>query len=231
MGIGGEQGVIGYRIVSIDNGSPMSKLGIEPMLNFVLYSDQDPPFNEFIAEHENRQVKLTIFNIVTREAKKVAVIPKKWNGPGLLGATFRRENHLTAHLRTFRILHFYVDGPMFKAGLKTKKDYILGNSDVVLKNLEEFIKYISEHEKELLEFYVYNSGEMRVRKVVLRPDKEWGGPGLLGGDIGFGGEHIIPFNIPKNNINNENEANKEEAIIDKENVKETLSEVKKEDES
>eukprot|EP00826_Nyctotherus_ovalis_P017053 TRINITY_DN14985_c0_g1_i17.p1 TRINITY_DN14985_c0_g1~~TRINITY_DN14985_c0_g1_i17.p1 ORF type:complete len:270 (+),score=59.58 TRINITY_DN14985_c0_g1_i17:142-951(+) len=224
MGVGGEYGVIGYRVVSVDNGSPMSKFGIEPMTTFILYSDQHPPFSEFIGENENRPVSLTLFNMITRERKEIDLIPQKWSGPGLLGATLRLENYLTAHLRTFRVLHFYVDSPMHKAGLKTKKDYILGNANAVLKNIEEFIEYISEHDKELLEFYVYNSDEKRVRKIILRPDKDWGGPGLLGGDLGFGGEHTLPLNVTntqpsaKTLTSNSKEEAKESSFRESENA-------------
>ena len=131
MGAGNDHTIIGYRIVRIDSGSPMSKLNLEPMLNFILYSDQNPPFGEFIASNENKKITLTIFNIITRDTREVTLIPKKWTGEGLLGATLRQEEYLLAHTRVLRVLNIYNNSPLSKAGLKPKTDYILGNDKVL----------------------------------------------------------------------------------------------------
>eukprot|EP01022_Parablepharisma_sp_SALTPOND_P002752 TRINITY_DN1111_c0_g1_i1.p2 TRINITY_DN1111_c0_g1~~TRINITY_DN1111_c0_g1_i1.p2 ORF type:complete len:450 (+),score=43.76 TRINITY_DN1111_c0_g1_i1:2551-3900(+) len=198
MGAANEGSALGYRIVSVDPGSPISQFPIEPMLDFIVYPEQGSPtetasFEEFLVKNENNPTTLTLYNIASRKMRKISIVPRKWDGKGLLGATIRLEDYSMAHKRVLRVLNIYVGSPLHKAGFKVKKDYIVGDDKTGFKSIDDFSEFIAQHDKQELEFSVYNSDEGKVRKVTLRPDKDWGGSGFLGGDIGFGELHVLPI--------------------------------------
>ena len=193
----------GYRITKVYQDSPLSSLPIEPMLDFLIYSGEenphDPPlpFNEYIAKNENKEIDLTFFNIATQCKWKAKVTPKKWGGRGLLGININQEDYMTAHTRVLRVLNFFVNSPLHKAGFKSLTDYILGLERHSFTDLDEFTNFVRDHNKEEIELYVYNSTDGSVRSVKLVPDKNWGGSGYLGGDIGVGHLHSLPTRTGK----------------------------------
>lgn len=196
MGAADEPARMGYRILSVDPGSPMSALRIAPMLDFIVYPDlveQDViPFEEYLSLSENKQISLTLYNIITRSSRQAKIVPRKWDGPGLLGATIRLEDYAVAHERVMRVLNIYMDSPLHRAGLHPMKDYILGTDGASFKSPEEFSEFVQRHNRISFDVYVYNSEENVVRKATLRPDDQWGGKGTLGGDIGFGENNFLP---------------------------------------
>ncbi len=194
MGAGNEPMKLGYRIISVDPGSPVSVHPVEPMLDFIVYPTEKETlsFEDFLVKNENQPITLTLYNIVTRKIREIVITPHKWEGKGLLGTTIRLEDYAMAHTRVLRVLNFYVDSPLHKAGFKAKKDYILGDDKTGFKTIDDFSQFITEHDKKPIDLFVYNSDEGKVRKVTLVPDKDWGGSGLLGGDIGFGELHELP---------------------------------------
>jgi len=200
MGAGNEpENNNGYRVTQVYKDSPVSSLPIEPMLDFIIYSGEedphDPPFSfhEYIAKNENKEISLTFYNITTQHTWSAKVTPRRWGGKGLLGININKEDHTTAHIRVLRVLNFFVNSPLHKAGFRPITDYILGLENHSFKDLNEFADFIQEHNKEEIELCVYNSADFSVRTVKLIPDKDWGGTGYLGGDIGFGHLHSLPI--------------------------------------
>ncbi len=133
---------MGYRIISVDAGSPIASHNVEPMLDFIVYPDsgvqagEETSFEEFLGKNENRQIDITLYNIATRRVRKIQIVPKKWSGNGLLGATIRLEDFANAHTRVMRVLNIYLNSPLHHAGLQPKKDYILGTEKHCLQSGE-----------------------------------------------------------------------------------------------
>ena len=192
MGPGGDA-QMGYRIISIDSGSPLSNLGIEPMLDYIVYTDPKTSFEEYLSNNEDKEIKIKLYNIITKAFRELSITPRKWQGDGLLGVNVVYEDYSTAHARVIHVLSFYANSPLHKAGFINFKDYILGTNEHGFDNINQFKECIENHDKEDLTLYVYNSEKQKVRKLVLRPDKDWGGVGSLGGDIGFGALHVLPY--------------------------------------
>eukprot|EP00826_Nyctotherus_ovalis_P012484 TRINITY_DN13307_c0_g1_i4.p2 TRINITY_DN13307_c0_g1~~TRINITY_DN13307_c0_g1_i4.p2 ORF type:complete len:205 (+),score=56.19 TRINITY_DN13307_c0_g1_i4:155-769(+) len=200
MGANANTEGLGYRITSIDPDSPLSNLGIEPMLDFIVYADVVTPFEEYLSNNENKETTIKLYNIVTREFRELTATPRKWQGEGLLGVNVRFEDYVTAHARAIHVLNFYVNSPLHKAGFVNYKDYILGTDESGFDSIEQFKKCIASHDKKDVTLWVYNAEERKVRKTTLRPDKDWGGQGMLGGDIGFGALHSLPSIIASEGV-------------------------------
>jgi len=203
MGASSESPKSGYRVEKLYKDSPASALPVEPMLDFVIYpSSSDPaeqaiPFNKFILQNENKEIELTFYNIASQAFWKGKIVPCKWSGKGLLGMSINFDDYTTAHARVLRVLNFFVNSPLHKAGLRSKTDYILGTENKQFGDLDEFTSFIKENNKQNVELYVYNSEEEKMRTVILVPDKEWGGSGFLGGDIASGHLHSLPMRKEK----------------------------------
>jgi len=203
--MGNEQATTGFRVVKVKANSPASNLGIEPMLDFLIYPPFEndkvfPPFNQFISSNENKEITLAFFNIASQSYWRGKITPRKWEGEGLLGLTINQDDYKTAHTKVIRVLKFFVNSPMHKAGFKSDTDYILGTEHLTFNDMDEFTSFIKHNNKKPVELAVYNSTEQKVRTVTLTPDSEWGGAGLLGGDIGFGHVHSLPMRpLPEQN--------------------------------
>ncbi len=186
----------GYRILGIDEGGPMSGLALEPMLDFIVYPDtrenEGRSFSAVLDASRDSALELSVYNLASQSVRKVIVTPKNWNGRGLLGIRAREENFATAHVRVMRVLSFLPCSPLQKAEFVPMKDYILGTTERVFADLDEFESFIQQHNGEALDLWVYNSSSDSVRMVRITPDSRWGGDGFLGGDIGFGTAHAIP---------------------------------------
>lgn len=188
----------GYRILSVLPESPMSNLGVEPMLDFIILTGEEEiaiGFNSFVARLENKEVELTFYNIASRLKWKAKVTPRKWKGMGLLGVDLREEDFTTAHSRVLRVLNFFVNSPLQKAGFKSFSDFILGTEHYVFQDIQDFENFIRKHDNDLVKLYVYNSEDCNIRIVELTPNKRWGGSGYLGGDIGSGHLHSLPMRV------------------------------------
>ncbi len=196
--MGNEHATAGYRVVKVKPNSPASTLPIEPMLDFLIYppfeaAESAPPFNEFITSHEGKEIELTFFNIASQKSWKGKLIPRKWEGEGLLGLTINQEDYATAHTKVLRVLNFFVNSPLHKAGFKSYTDYILGTEHYTFNDMDEFTEFVKHNEKKPIDLFVYNSEQGKVRALTLVPDSHWGGSGYLGGDIGFGHLHSLPI--------------------------------------
>jgi hypothetical protein len=195
MGNGSETMSKGFRILSVLPESPMSVLKIEPMLDFIIFPgevNQIMSFDAFIAQNENKEVEFNFYNVASQTIWKGKITPRKWKGKGLLGVNIREEDYTTAHSRAIRVLNFFMNSPLHKAGFKPFSDYILGTQFLAFEDLEEMQNYVRAHDNQPIEIVVYNSDDGKCRNVILTPNKKWGGTGSLGGDIGYGHLHSLP---------------------------------------
>lgn len=198
----------GYRILSVDENSPISELPVEPMLDFILYpppkpsnsttpDDQWPRFEEWIRTSEGKEVEMWFYNMASQSKWNAKITPRKWSGKGLLGANIHFESYTDAQSNVIKVLSIYVNSPMHKAGLIIHKDYLLGTEQDHFTSIEEFSMFIQAHNKMTFDVWVYNSDTGLARKVALTPDNDWGGSGYLGGDIGMGQLNTIPTRMGK----------------------------------
>eukprot|EP00826_Nyctotherus_ovalis_P045293 TRINITY_DN4996_c0_g1_i10.p2 TRINITY_DN4996_c0_g1~~TRINITY_DN4996_c0_g1_i10.p2 ORF type:complete len:236 (-),score=58.88 TRINITY_DN4996_c0_g1_i10:93-800(-) len=195
--MGNKDSRIGYRIMKIKDNSPAVGSSVESMLDFLLYPPPDaksscPSFSEYVTSNENKEIELSFYNIATRKVHKCRITPRKWEGEGLLGFEINEEDYLVAHNRVIRILDFFLNSPLYKAGFQPNTDYIIGTENFIFDGVEEFTTYIQRNNKKAVDLQVYSSKEGKVRSLTLTPDVEWGGSGYLGGDIGIGHLHSLP---------------------------------------
>lgn len=190
---------VGYRVLSVSDSGPMAAAGANPMLDFIIYPDDKPcsdalglTLEETVLRNLGKALDLTLYNVASRSKRKIRVVPRLQDKSGALGATVRAENYLTAHLRVLHVISCLPGGPLAAAGFLPRKDYILGAEDRGFGDLDEFKDFIRAHDKNSVGLLVYNVDTNQVRKVSLTPDKDWGGEGFLGGDIGYGLAHALP---------------------------------------
>jgi C-terminal processing protease CtpA/Prc len=70
-----DQAHIGYRVVSVQAGSPAEQAGIEPQIDFIKYN----PFqehggkllSEYLTENEGREVMIPVYNLIQQGTRTV----------------------------------------------------------------------------------------------------------------------------------------------------------------
>lgn len=112
--------------------------------------------------------------------------------PSLLGLTLRPCAPHLALSSVWHILDILESSPAESAGLVPFGDYVIGWAGGVLRNEGDFYELVESHEGRPLRLYVYNADYDHTREVIIVPNREWGGEGLLGCGVGFGLLHRIP---------------------------------------
>jgi GRASP55/65 PDZ-like domain len=122
-------------------------------------------------------VYIVVWNIKSQCARLVDIIPSdNWGGAGLLGVTIRLDNYAGAEDRLVRVLS--IDSPKSPAaiaGLVPEKDFILGTTHQTLDSVDQLASVLHQYEDNIVELYVYNTEDDRVRVVALVPTKTWDG--------------------------------------------------------
>mmetsp|Transcript_4918 Transcript_4918/g.11486 ORF Transcript_4918/g.11486 Transcript_4918/m.11486 type:complete len:386 (+) Transcript_4918:46-1203(+) len=206
--MGGNQSVEvgGFRIFKVNNGSPAAEAGLEVFFDFIVEINgvqMDPDqatFARAIQEAENQRTKLVVHNIRTHTAREVYVTPRRWGGAGLLGAVVRYDSLESAEGQGMRVLSIFPKSPAEAAGLVPNKDFLLGTTEVMFRDMDELTEVVNLYMGKELKVYVYNTEAESIREVVIVPSLEWGGDGAIGADIRTGLLHRIPaprrpFNI------------------------------------
>ena len=97
----------GYRVLNIQENSPISHTNIHEMVDFLWYDPEsvhDPTFSEILQKHENETIEITVYNMINREKRQVEICPNKnWGGDSLLGWSLRFEDYKDAHLKVFYV--------------------------------------------------------------------------------------------------------------------------------
>ncbi len=134
--------------------------------------------------------------------KDVPVVPsREWSSvgsssssaqPSLLGLSLRfcDPSHSLTHV--WHILDILEGSPAESAGLVPYGDFIIGWTGGALRGEGEFYELIEAHADKALRLYVYNADYDHTREVIIVPNREWGGEGLLGCGVGYGLLHRIP---------------------------------------
>ena len=141
----------------------------------------------------------------TRLTPDVRVVPSRaWSEagtkgtaqPSLLGLTLRLCNPTVSISHVWHILDVLEGSPADSAGLVPYGDYIIGWTGGPLQSEADFFQLIEQHAGRNVAMYVYNSDYDHTREVVIMPNRDWGGEGLLGCGVGYGLLRTFPLAHP-----------------------------------
>ncbi|CAK0883411.1 unnamed protein product [Prorocentrum cordatum] len=182
----------------VNAGSPAAEAGLEVFFDFIveisgvkMAADQSV-FFEKIREAEGIGATLVVHNIRTHKSRSVTVYPRKWGGAGLLGAVVRYDSLESTDNQGIRVLDVFENSPAKAAGLIPYKDYLLGTTEVMFRDLDELVEIVNLCLGRSIQIYVYNSDTEQIREASLIPNDKWGGGGAIGADIRSGLLHRIP---------------------------------------
>ena len=134
-----------------------------------------------------------VWNIKSKTQRVIQLTPSNnWNGTGLLGVTIRADDYAQAEDKLLRILDVEKNSPAAIAGLTPLTDYLLGTSTESFENEDILAEVLQKQVDKVFEVYVYNTETDVVRVVSIMPTLSWGGPGLLGCEVGRGYLHRLP---------------------------------------
>ncbi|CAE7535505.1 GORASP2 [Symbiodinium sp. KB8] len=188
----------GFRIFKVNPGSPAAEAGLEVFFDFIVEIDgvhmdaDQATFASAIQEAENQRTKLVVHNIRAHTARDVYVTPRRWGGAGLLGAVVRYDTLESAEGQGMRVLSVFPNSPAEAAGLVPNKDFLLGTTEVMFRDMDELTEVVNLYMGTELKIYVYNIEAENIREVVIVPSTQWGGDGAIGADIRTGLLHRIP---------------------------------------
>ncbi|KAL9931667.1 hypothetical protein V8E36_009453 [Tilletia maclaganii] len=136
--------------------------------------------------------------------------------PSLLGLSLRLCDPSQALSAVWHVLDILEGSPAALAGLVPYGDYVIGwagasgrdrasaattattpggpGDDAVppLRGEGDFYELVERYINRPLRLYVYNSDFDHTREVIIIPNRDWGGEGLLGCGVGYGLLHRIP---------------------------------------
>ncbi|EGO24027.1 hypothetical protein SERLADRAFT_470650 [Serpula lacrymans var. lacrymans S7.9] len=206
-------------VLRVTPSSPASQTSIEPFFDFIIgfegdsfisHNDIDVAELETIVEkHENRTLNLLVWNNKTRQTRVLPIVPSRtWSlardgasgtkdpeaapQPSLLGLSMRMCEFESATDNVWHVLEVLEGSPAESAGLVPYGDWIIGWSGGVLSAENDFYDVVESHVDKPLRVYVYSHDFDNLREVVLVPNRQWGGEGLLGCVFGYGLLHRIP---------------------------------------
>ena len=183
--------VTALRVVSVSPGSPGSELEI--FFDYILAVNnerclQSGDFADKIFESENTEISLSVFSSRTGIFRIVSVVPRRWNGHGLLGAGVIEE--VIGEEGGLQVVNIRKGSVADKVGLVPFMDWVIAWDGGLLKNLNDLDEVI-ERESEIC-FWVYNkNGD--IRRV------EFNEP--FGCEFAVGAIHDIPLKLDNIDIN------------------------------
>eukprot|EP01130_Rhizamoeba_saxonica_P002114 TRINITY_DN11922_c0_g1_i1.p1 TRINITY_DN11922_c0_g1~~TRINITY_DN11922_c0_g1_i1.p1 ORF type:complete len:238 (-),score=41.12 TRINITY_DN11922_c0_g1_i1:38-751(-) len=202
MGNNNSLPTVGYHVLQVAPNSPAEYAGIEAYFDFIVSVNgtviqNDDIFFSTIAKNIGNEVTLNLYNTNSKEYRDVVLSPSNtWGGAGSAGLSVRISDFTVATEHVWHILEVQKNSPASHAGLESFTDYIVGSPDVVINSCEEFYTMVN-NATESLPVYVYSTKSERIRIVNITPNKEWGGNGCIGCDIGYGYLHRIPTKSEK----------------------------------
>jgi hypothetical protein len=199
MGSGNSKGASGFRVFRVVPGGPAHEAGLEIFFDYVVevngivVDSETQSFAAMIKDEEGKRVKLTVYNCRTQALRDVFVIPRSWDGQGLLGLVVKFDLIENGENQGLRILEVHPNSPASKAGLIAFKDFIICSGDIIIRDGGDLAELVNSHIGDELSLTVYNTDTESIRDVKVTPLKDWGGEGLLGFSTGSGVLHRIPM--------------------------------------
>lgn len=206
-------------VLRVTPSSPASQTNIEAFFDFVVGLEGDThssrksldaaELEAIVEKNEGKSLSLLVWNSKSQTTRVVKITPSRtWSqqslsahvakdvGPGtqpsLLGLSMRICEPEFALENVWHVLDVLEGSPAESAGLVPYGDWIIGWSGGVLGAEGDFYDVVEAHIDKPLRVYVYSYDFDTIREVVLVPNRQWGGEGLLGCVFGFGLLHRIP---------------------------------------
>ncbi|KAI0036477.1 GRASP55/65 PDZ-like domain-containing protein [Vararia minispora EC-137] len=196
-------------ILRVTPSSPASQTDIEPFFDFVIGFEGDSAvarkavdaagLEKIVESHEGKLLNLLVWNSKRQETRAVPIVPsREWaiqsptsssvnprepdseRQPSLLGLSMRMCEPGFAIDNVWHVLDVLEGSPAESAGLVPYGDWIIGWSGGVLSAEGDFYDVVESHVDKPLRVYVYSYDFDTIREVVLVPNRQWGGEGLLG---------------------------------------------------
>lgn len=190
-------------VLEVPPGSPAEESGLESFLDLIIEVDgvpMDPNFQQGFAqrirEAENRVARLRVYSARSGQTREVRVVPRRWNGPGLFGATVQYNTVDPRGCFGIRVVDVHPQSPAAQAGLVPYKDFMLGTDQSLFYDVDDVARQVTDHLNNKMLIHTYNSETKKVRTVELVPRENWGGRGCLGCDIDTGGPAPGALNTP-----------------------------------
>ncbi|KAK9171285.1 GRASP55/65 PDZ-like domain protein [Cryptosporidium meleagridis] len=94
-----------------------------------------------------------------------------------------------------RVVNIQDSSPAQASGLISNEDYIVASSTLMrpFYSTDDFLVFIKKNDKVPLSLVVYNTETEVTREILITPNSDWGGKGLLGCDIAAGPLYDIPL--------------------------------------
>ncbi|KAF2072914.1 hypothetical protein CYY_005771 [Polysphondylium violaceum] len=188
----------GYHVLQVHSNSPSSGK-LYPFFDFIVAANQvvfekeDQRFSEIFRNNIDKNVHLIVYNIKTDTTREVVITPSTtWGGQGLAGISIRYSSWEKTLETVWHVVDVYLNSPAHDAALETRTDFIVGTPDIIFNEQEDFFTLINNNMYRPIQLYVYSTLTENVRLVNITPNKNWGGSGSLGCDIGYGLLHRIP---------------------------------------
>ncbi|TPX43723.1 hypothetical protein SeLEV6574_g04899 [Synchytrium endobioticum] len=191
----------GYHVLKVVPGGPGDIAGLEPYFDYIvaingeLLDEENSLLITALTQSVDKEVLVHVFSAKYQDLREVVLTPSRsWGKPedGLIGCSVRFCDHAGSGENVWHILDVHPDSPAEKAGLKPHSDYIIGSPQATLREQQDLYDLIERSVAQPLQLFVYNKDVDSVREVLLVPNDDWGGPGFLGCDIGYGYIHKIP---------------------------------------
>ncbi|KAI0923282.1 hypothetical protein AcV5_007412 [Taiwanofungus camphoratus] len=204
-------------VLRVTPSSPASQTTIEPFFDFVVGFKGDTlssnktidaaELEKIVESHEGRTLDLLVWNSKSQQTRVVPIVPARdWSlphskipdpqepeaerKPSLLGLSMRMCEPEFALDNVWHVLDVLEGSPAESAGLVPYGDWIIGWSGGALSAEGDFYDIVEAHIEKPLQVYVYSYDFDTIREVVLVPNRQWGGEGLLG--CVFGSVFLLP---------------------------------------
>jgi len=193
----------GYHILQVAPNSPGDVAGLVPYFDFIVsvngthLDKEDKRLETALKENVEKEVTLVVYSNRTENWRKVVVVPSNsWGGAGVAGISIRFCSFEKAMEHVWHVLTVYDNGPASAAGFEPFTDYIVGTPDLIFNDSEDLYTLVRNSINQSVPLYVYSAKTTRVRLVNIVPNRDWGGTGCLGCEVGYGYLHKIPTSFP-----------------------------------
>ncbi|KAJ3365136.1 Golgi reassembly-stacking protein 2 [Allomyces arbusculus] len=192
----------GFHVLKVKENSPASDAGLVAYFDFIVaingqsLNEDHSIFAKTIKASVDQQVTFTVYSSKQNEYRDVVLTPHQFAEPkdGLIGCSIRQSDYNGAAAHVWHVVEVLPNSPAAHAGLVIDDDYIVGTPDVIFREQQELYALIAAraHEGKPVRLFVYSATQRAVRDVVLMPNPNWGGQGLIGAELGYGALHKIP---------------------------------------
>jgi len=191
----------GFHVLKVHPGSPGEKAGLSSFFDYIvqindtILDQNDSSLQNVLKANLGKQVSLIIYNSKSDSLRETTVVPlpsDAWQGQGCLGVSIRFSQLKGANEHVWHVLDVYPNSPASQAGLQPHTDFIVGTPFLSFSDSEDFFSLINSNMNNEVELFVYSSVMDTIRQVSIIPNKDWGGNGSLGCDVGYGYLHRIP---------------------------------------